>query len=226
MSVQSQSGLTFHISKLKSDLHDKRHWIQVGLITASGLALEPVQALNGNTLFPLLHPKRPTLRVPVVLLPPHVSAQDPSVTETNEPCMGRAVPCYNYIGGNSTQQTKKLLCCFGSSIDFLKFLQRDLGFDTEIYLAPDGQFGKYDNATGNWSGIMNEIISGRADLALDLAMNMQRMKVVEMAYPTVPSSLNILVKKEDSDSKVGMFGFCVRCSLIGNSPCWEKRSRL
>ena len=203
-SVQLQSGATFHISKLKADLHGKKHWIQIGMITASGLALEPVQGLNGNTLFPLLHPKRPTLRVPVVLSPPHVSVQDPSLTETNEPCMGRALPCYKYDGGISTQQTKKLLCCFGSSIDFLKFLQRDLGFDTEIYIVPDGQFGKYDNASGNWSGIMNEIVSGKADMALDLSLNKQRMKVLEMAYPTVPTSLNILVKKEYSHSKVGM----------------------
>ncbi|XP_068706012.1 glutamate receptor ionotropic, NMDA 1-like [Montipora foliosa] len=197
---QSQHGLTFYIWDLKVDLNKKKHWVQVGLITASGLALEPLQGLSGNKMFPLLSPRRPTLRVSVVLSPPYVSAQDPS-SESHEPCAGRAVPCYEYIFTNSTKKTKKLWCCFGASIDFMKFLQRDLGFNTNIYLAPDGQHGKFNQSKGTWSGIVNEIICGRADLGLDLAVNMKRSQVVEMINPTVSSSLNILVKKEYSQPK-------------------------
>ncbi|XP_068706069.1 glutamate receptor ionotropic, NMDA 1-like isoform X2 [Montipora foliosa] len=200
LSDQSQCGLTFYIWDLKVDLNKKKHWVQVGLITASGLALETLQGLSGNKMFPLLSPRRPTLRVSVVLSPPYVSAQDPS-SESHEPCAGRAVPCYKYIFTNSTKKTKKLLCCFGASIDFMKFLQRDLGFNTNIYLALDGRHGKFNPSKGTWSGIINEIICGRADLGLDLAVNMKPSQVVEMINPTVSSSLNILVKKEYSQPK-------------------------
>ena len=206
MSDQSQHGLTFYIWDLKVDLNKKKHWVQVGLITASGLALETLQGLSGNKMFPLLSPRRPTLRVSVVSSPPYVSAQAPS-SESHEPCAGRAVPCYEYIFTNSTKKTKKLWCCFGASIDFMKFLQRDLGFNTNIYFAPDGRHGKFNQSKGTWSGIINEIICGRADLGLDLAVNMKRSQVVEMIYPTVSSSLNILVKKEYSQPKEGMFVF-------------------
>ncbi|KAL9978811.1 hypothetical protein ACROYT_G016377 [Oculina patagonica] len=187
----------FIIWNLRRDLDGRKHWFQVGLATPSGLALEPIVDLNGHTLSPLLNPRRPLLRVPVVLWPPLVQAEDPSVAETRETCAGRALPCYKYASvKNSTRRTKQLLCCFGASIDFLKFLQRDLGFDTEIYLTPDGQYGKSDSVNGTWNGIVNELISGKADLALDLAESMDREKVIQTVYPCIASAMNILVEKQ------------------------------
>lgn len=157
-------------------------------------------------MFPLLHPRRPTLRVPVVLWPPLVQAEDPAVAENHKTCVGRALPCYNYTSvENSKRRTKQLLCCFGASIDFLKFLQRDLGFDTEIYLTPDGQYGKLDIVNDTWNGMVNEIISGKADLALDLAGSLERAKVVDMLYPCIASAMNILVQKQQNYGEQGLF---------------------
>lgn len=195
----------FDIWNLRKDLDGRKHWLLVGLATPSGLALEPIVDLNDNTLFPLIHPRRPILRVSVVLWPPLVQAEDPAVAENHKTCVGRALPCYKYVSvENSTKQAKELLCCFGASIDFLKFLQRDLGFDTEIYLTPDEQYGKLNTVTGTWNGIMNEIISGKADLALDLSMNMDRAKVVHMVYPCIASAMNILVQKQHSNGEQGI----------------------
>lgn len=199
-SLPDQHGSVFNIWNLKKDLDGRKHWSQVGLITPSGLALEPIMGLNGNTLTPLLHPRRPILRVPVVLSSSLVEAKDPALAENRRTCVGRALPCR---ARNSTQQGEGLLCCFGASIDFLKFLQRDLGFDTEIYLTPDGQYGKLDPSKGKWTGIVNEIVSGKADLAIDLSVSMQRSKFIDMLYPNVPTALNILVKTENSHGKQG-----------------------
>ena len=202
--LQDNAGSAFNIWNLKRDLDGERHWYQAGLATPSGLALEPIENLNGNTLFPLLHPRRPILRVPVVLWPPLVHAKDPVFTENHRTCLGRALPCYKYASvGNSTRPERQLLCCFGASIDFLKFLQKDLGFDSEIYLSPDGQYGKFNASKGAWNGVVGEIISGKADLGLDLSVSMHRLHFIEMVYPSVVSALNILVQKEFSHGEQG-----------------------
>ena len=132
-------------------------------------------------------------------------AKDPALSENQRACVGRALPCYKYIGAkNSTRKTKKLLCCYGASIDFLKFLKRDLGFDTEIYLTPDEKYGKLDTVNGTWNGVINEIISGKADLGLDIAGSLERAKVVQFAYPCIASAMNILVRKQHSYKEQGM----------------------
>lgn len=192
----------FNIWNLRRDLDGRKHWFQSGLVTPSGIALESIVDLSGGTVFPLLHPLRPTLRVPVVLWPPLVQAEHPAVAENLQTCVGRALPCYNYT--NVENSTKQLLCCYGASIDFLKFLQRDLGFDTEIYITPDGEYGKLDIINGTWNGIINELISGNADLALDLAGSMERAKVVDMLYPCIASAMNILVQKQQNYGEQGL----------------------
>ena len=202
--ISNQLSSAFNIWNLKRDLDNGKHWLQAGLVTPSGLALDPVLDLRGNTLFPLLHPRRPILRVPVVLSPSTVEAKDPASAGDHRTCVGRALPCYKSVG-NSSQESQKLLCCFGASIDFLKFLQKDLGFDSEIYLMPDGQYGKFDLSRDKWSGVVNELISGKADLGLDLSVNMQRSKVIDMPYPNVQTALNILVKKDYSHGRQGTY---------------------
>lgn len=202
--LSNQLNSAFNIWNLRRDLDNRNHWLQTGMVTPSGLALDPVLDLRGNTLFPLLNPRRPILRVPVVLSPSTVEAKDPALAGDHRTCVGRALPCYKSVGeGNSSQQTQELLCCFGASIDFLKFLQKDLGFDSQIYLMPDGQYGKFDPSRDKWSGVVNELISGKADLGLDLSVNMQRLKVIDMPYPNVPTALNILVKKDYSHGRQG-----------------------
>ena len=204
--LSDQPHTVFNIWNLRRDLDGRKHWFQSGLVTPSGIALEPIVDLSGGTVFPLLHPLRPTLRVPVVLWPPLVQADDPAITGNLQTCVGRALPCYKYTNEeNSTWTTKKLLCCYGASIDFLKFLQRDLGFDTEIYITPDGQYGKLDIVNGTWNGIMNEILSGKADLALDLAGSRERAKVVDMLYPCIASAMNILVQKQQNYGEQGLW---------------------
>lgn len=136
-------------------------------------------------------------------------SKDPALTMSRKSCVGRTLPCYKYLSvQNSTQTAKQLLCCYGASIDFLKFLRRDLGFDTEIYFNPDGRYGKFEPVNSTWNGIINEIISGKADLALDVAGNFERSRVVEFAYPSIASAMNILVRKDRSYKEQGIRLFC------------------
>jgi Ligated ion channel L-glutamate- and glycine-binding site len=39
-------------------------------------------------------------------------------------------------------------------------IRGDKGFKYKLYLVPDRQFGLRDNITGNWSGMVKEILDG------------------------------------------------------------------
>ncbi|KAI6220068.1 Protein CBR-GLR-7 [Aphelenchoides fujianensis] len=53
----------------------------------------------------------------------------------------------------------------GYCIDLLEFIREDLNFTYEIYLVPDGKFGAMEQ-TGNWNGMIGQLVSGEADIAL------------------------------------------------------------
>ena len=196
----------YNIWNLKRDLHGKKHWTLAGFGTPTGLALEPVLLQNGNVISPLRHPKLPVLRVPVVTWPPLVQLKDPIVgSNRKKSCVGKAIPCFKYLSvENSTRQVKQQFCCFGAAIDCLKFLQRDLGFEAEVYLTPDGQYGTFNVTSGTWNGVVNELVSGNGDLAIDLSLNVERAGAVDLLHPNIPLSLNILVTKKHSYSEKGI----------------------
>ncbi|KAI6238911.1 Protein CBR-GLR-7 [Aphelenchoides fujianensis] len=53
----------------------------------------------------------------------------------------------------------------GYCIDLLEYIRADLNFTYEIYLVPDGKFGAMEQ-TGNWNGMIGQLVSGEADIAL------------------------------------------------------------
>lgn len=147
---------TMEISSLKQDLDGQKHWLSIGLRSYSGIALEAFNAPNGKVVHPLVAPSKPIVRVPVILYPPWIESEEPQNTlENNMTCLKRGYFCYNKTG-----ITVAKLCCFGFSIDLLKILERELGFIPEIYLVADGQYGSFDEKTGNWSGVVNELVTG------------------------------------------------------------------
>ncbi|KAJ7351081.1 hypothetical protein OS493_036895 [Desmophyllum pertusum] len=190
---------TMDISNLKQELNGQKHWYPIGLRTYSGIALEAFNAPNGKVVFPRLVPSRPTVRVPVILYPPWIDSEEPQDTsENNMTCLKRGYFCYK-----KTEVRVRKLCCFGFSIDLLRILERELGFIPEIYFADDGQYGTFDENTGKWSGIVNELVSGRGDLALDITLSEKRAKHIAFSFPYLPLALNVLVEKE-GPSKTGV----------------------
>ena len=186
---------TMEISNLYQDFIGHKFWTPIGLRTHSGIAVGAINAPNGKVLLPLLVPSGPTLRVPVILYPPWIEAEEPQETyEKKLICLKRGYFCYNKTGTNITK-----LCCFGFSIDVLNILARELGFVPEIYFVADGHYGNFDEKTGKWNGIVQELVSGRGDLALDLALSGKRAKYIEFSFPYVPLALNVLVKKGHSE---------------------------
>ena len=90
-----------------------------------------------------------------------------------------------------------MFCCVGASLDFLEFLQRYLNFEANIYLNTGGQYGIFNDSTGKWNGIVQELVEGRAMLSLEMRLNARRAAVISFAHPTLLLELGILVNKAD-----------------------------
>jgi ionotropic kainate glutamate receptor 2 len=46
----------------------------------------------------------------------------------------------------------------GFCIDLLNAISKELGFNYELYLVPDGRFGFENLTTGQWNGLVQELI--------------------------------------------------------------------
>jgi hypothetical protein len=44
-------------------------------------------------------------------------------------------------------------------------IREDLNFTYSLYLVPDGKFGAMEQ-TSNWNGMIGQLVSGEADIAL------------------------------------------------------------
>lgn len=68
----------------------------------------------------------------------------------------------------------------GYAVDLIFELSKLLGFEYEFILQVDGHYGKViNNDTNQWDGMINEVMSGRADIAItDLTVTYDRAKVV------------------------------------------------
>lgn len=179
---------SFTIWNLKKDAAGVKTWSPVGMGTTTGVAIEKFTAPNETSIEPVSQPPRPVVFVAVNEYPPFVYKVDPS---KDDGCFGRFVPCYE------KDPIPKTFCCFGVSLDFLSFLQQDLNFDVHIYFAPDAQHGVMNDSDGSWNEIVQELISGRAMLSLEMGLNRRRAEVISFAHPTLLLELGILVNKNN-----------------------------
>lgn len=195
-SVHETSPTTFEIWNLRRNQNTSKHWALVGLRTPTGLALDTVMAPNGSTLVASRVPVTHTLRVPVNEYYPWVQIEGPRADGKGMLyCLGRGQLCYRFENASRTS-AKTTLCCLGASIDLLVMIQNELGFRSEIYFTPDGNYGDFDEETQSWNGIVQEVISGRADFAIDISMNALREEYLDFANPFIHLALNVLVLKD------------------------------
>ncbi|XP_019489262.1 PREDICTED: glutamate receptor ionotropic, delta-1-like [Hipposideros armiger] len=91
----------------------------------------------------------------------------------------------------------------GFSIDVLDALAKALGFKYEIYQAPDGRYGHQLHNT-SWNGMIGELISKRADLAVSaITITPERESVVDFSKRYMDYSVGILIKKPEE--KISIF---------------------
>ncbi|UXI21906.1 hypothetical protein NH340_JMT07849, partial [Sarcoptes scabiei] len=83
----------------------------------------------------------------------------------------------------------------GFCIDLLNAISKIVGFSFEIYEVEDGRFGAFDEKTGEWHGLIREIIDKRANLAIGpLTISYARENVIDFTKPYMNLGIGILFK--------------------------------
>lgn len=54
----------------------------------------------------------------------------------------------------------------GYAVDLIREIAKVLGFNYTIRLVPDGRYGSYKKDTGEWDGMVRELLESRADLSV------------------------------------------------------------
>ena len=92
-------------------------------------------------------------------------------------------------------RTNTPYCCFGFLIDLLKRLEKDLNFQSYVYLVEDRSYGSQHD--GIWNGMIGDLVYGKADLALAiLSVNKERSKFVDFSVPFKDESIGIATLKK------------------------------
>ncbi|XP_051992431.1 glutamate receptor ionotropic, NMDA 2D-like [Xyrauchen texanus] len=124
------------------------------------------------------------------------------IVEPAEPgtgsCIRDSVPCRLPL--NNSMVVEGILsmkhCCKGFCIDVLKRLAKIVGFTYDLYLVTNGRHGK--NINGEWNGMVGEVVSKRADMAIgSLTINEERSEVVEFSVPFVETGISVMVSRSN-----------------------------
>ncbi|XP_012339191.1 glutamate receptor ionotropic, kainate 1 isoform X8 [Apis florea] len=83
----------------------------------------------------------------------------------------------------------------GFCIDLLKEIAHMVGFGYKIELVPDGKYGVYNYETGEWNGIVRQLMDKKADLAVgSMTINYARESVIDFTKPFMNLGISILFK--------------------------------
>jgi len=94
----------------------------------------------------------------------------------------------------------------GLAIDILQEMRKELGFNYKIYLAPDGKFGVRDRLTGEWNGVVKEIIDKNADLSIaPMTISSDRQTVLDFTQPYMTFGLAYMMRVKDVDANYFRF---------------------
>ena len=105
-------------------------------------------------------------------------------------------PCtkYKHYDNNSEQNTPMKCCCTGFLIDLLQWLEKDLSLSVELYLGRDGKYGAYNADSKEWDGMIGDLLSNRADMALSaLTTTRMREKYIDFSYPFFHGETKLLI---------------------------------
>ncbi|XP_073703977.1 glutamate receptor ionotropic, kainate 2 [Garra rufa] len=95
----------------------------------------------------------------------------------------------------------------GYCIDLLRELAAILGFTYEVRLVEDGKYGAQEESTGQWNGMVRELMDHKADLAVaPLAITYVREKVIDFSKPFMTLGISILYRKPNGTNP-GVFSF-------------------
>ncbi|KAI9550316.1 hypothetical protein GHT06_007599 [Daphnia sinensis] len=84
----------------------------------------------------------------------------------------------------------------GFVFDIIDEISKMLGFHYKFKLVDDSNWGSLNKMTGEWNGMIRELLDGKADLAIaDLSINYDRESAVDFTMPFLNTGISILYKK-------------------------------
>ncbi|XP_045462402.1 glutamate receptor ionotropic, kainate 2-like isoform X6 [Harmonia axyridis] len=96
----------------------------------------------------------------------------------------------------------------GFCIDLLKEISSVVGFEYRIELVPDGKYGVIDLETGEWNGIVKQLMEKKADLAVgSMTINYARESVIDFTKPFMNLGISILFKATSTRIVGGIWWF-------------------
>jgi len=102
-------------------------------------------------------------------------------------------PPFTYFERNNETDLSKLQ---GYGIELLRKLSSLEGFEYELKLPKDGQYGIFDEETNQWTGIIGEIAKGNVDMAIaPITVTPERARVVDYLPHYKRLQLVALVKR-------------------------------
>uniref|UniRef100_A0A0C9PM08 GRIK2_3 protein n=1 Tax=Fopius arisanus TaxID=64838 RepID=A0A0C9PM08_9HYME len=95
----------------------------------------------------------------------------------------------------------------GYAIDLIEELSQLLKFTYAFELVPDGEYGREDPDTRQWSGLIGRLLRREADLAIcDLTITKARESAVDFTMPFMDLGISILfAKSEDKEPELWSF---------------------
>ncbi|XP_071549118.1 glutamate receptor ionotropic, kainate 2-like isoform X2 [Panulirus ornatus] len=83
----------------------------------------------------------------------------------------------------------------GFCVDLLTYVSTMAGFEYEIQFSGDGLYGLIDTDSGEWNGLVRELIDKKADLAVgSMTINYARESVIDFTKPFMNLGVSILFK--------------------------------
>ncbi|XP_041955164.1 probable glutamate receptor isoform X1 [Alosa alosa] len=84
----------------------------------------------------------------------------------------------------------------GYCVDLMSELSKKLGLKHRMRVVKDGRYGSQD-ASGNWNGVIGEVVRGEADLAVaDLTVTASRESAVELSKPFMQTGLSFVMRRD------------------------------
>uniref|UniRef100_A0A336L676 Glutamate receptor 1 n=1 Tax=Culicoides sonorensis TaxID=179676 RepID=A0A336L676_CULSO len=84
---------------------------------------------------------------------------------------------------------------YGFCVDILDRVAQQVGFDYILDLVPDRKYGAKDPVTGEWNGMVAQLMKHKADLAVgSLTINYARESVIDFTKPFMNLGISILFK--------------------------------
>ncbi|XP_071100434.1 glutamate receptor 2-like [Haliotis cracherodii] len=96
----------------------------------------------------------------------------------------------------------------GFTIDLLRKLKEELKFKYKIYVSPKNAYGVKNMDDGKWDGMVGEIISKNATLAMGaISITSQRETDIDFSQGIISTGINILIYKPQEEYNIFQFLF-------------------